>query len=442
MAIRPFWDYSMSKEEVENNEEKYFKQFLNILKSQPWKDKLSHFEHNLEAFKILIIPDMATAVANVICIVVDARFPKIDIIPAENVIGWKRYFIQRFPGLKVVIFSSFPKDQNHLISDATKVMSKTRRKKGGFMAYGLKEFLETCACLFPDKSTAINIKTDFEEWKRKIELETLEQFSDSDDLCTGGDKLKDFYSLNKKWEDDYEKKEFLTLGLVGFPNVGKSSFLNGIMGRKVASVSKTPGHTKYFQTIFITNNVVLCDCPGVVFPSIIEKQWQILSGIFPLSQLREPYTSIGYLAERTDLVKILRLKHPSENEDSNEWSAWDICIAWANKRGFFTAKSGRPDVYRAANHLLRLVTIGRIGIYQLPPGFNENKHLFNNDPETVSIRQFLKKYALYSKYKLDCIDSEQSADNISEEENEASFLCPADYKSFDSETTQSCVIKA
>lgn len=39
----------------------------------------------------------------------------------------------------------------------------------------------------------------------------------------------------------------LSLGMVGQPNAGKSSLINSLMGKRVVSVSKTPGHTKHFQ---------------------------------------------------------------------------------------------------------------------------------------------------------------------------------------------------
>ena len=64
----------------------------------------------------------------------------------------------------------------------------------------------------------------------------------------------------------------------GHPNVGKSSLMNGLIGRKVVSTSVTPGHTKYFQTYFLTKTVKLCDSPGLVFPSLIPKQLQASSG--------------------------------------------------------------------------------------------------------------------------------------------------------------------
>lgn len=46
-------------------------------------------------------------------------------------------------------------------------------------------------------------------------------------------------------------------------------------------------------------------------------------GCYPIAQLREPYSTIQFLAERLNLVKLLNLQHPESGE--NEWSAIDIC---------------------------------------------------------------------------------------------------------------------
>lgn len=173
--------------------------------------------------------------------------------------------------------------------------------------------------------------------------------------------------------------------MVGFPNVGKSSLLNALMGRKVVSVSRTPGHTKHFQTIFITNNVKLVDVPGTTFPSRTNKQLQVLIGSYPIAQLREPYGAIKFLAERIDLVKLLSLQHPEEG--SNEWSAIDICEAWARKRGFFTAKAARPDTYRAANSILRYALDGKLTLSFYPPNYVKNIEHFKKHPELAFVER-------------------------------------------------------
>lgn len=44
--------------------------------------------------------------------------------------------------------------------------------------------------------------------------------------------------------------------MIGYPNVGKSSTINCLIGEKKVSVSATPGKTKHFQTIVIDNEVI------------------------------------------------------------------------------------------------------------------------------------------------------------------------------------------
>lgn len=75
------------------------------------------------------------------------------------------------------------------------------------------------------------------------------------------------------------------VGLVGYPNVGKSSTINAILGAKKVTVSATPGKTKHFQTLPIPNErrVMLCDCPGLVFPSFAStKASMTCDGILPI----------------------------------------------------------------------------------------------------------------------------------------------------------------
>ena len=54
--------------------------------------------------------------------------------------------------------------------------------------------------------------------------------------------------------------------MVGYPNVGKSSVINVLCGIKRVSVGSMPGKTKHFQTIYLKPDLILCDCPGLVFP--------------------------------------------------------------------------------------------------------------------------------------------------------------------------------
>ena len=56
------------------------------------------------------------------------------------------------------------------------------------------------------------------------------------------------------------------VGLTGYPNVGKSSTINALFGAKKTAVAPTPGKTKHFQTLNVSEHMTLCDCPGLVIP--------------------------------------------------------------------------------------------------------------------------------------------------------------------------------
>ena len=69
--------------------------------------------------------------------------------------------------------------------------------------------------------------------------------------------------------------EQVIVGMIGYPNVGKSSTINAICQEKRVAVAARPGKTRHFQTIHLDDDMMLCDCPGLVFPSISQSKVSI-----------------------------------------------------------------------------------------------------------------------------------------------------------------------
>ena len=91
----------------------------------------------------------------------------------------------------------------------------------------------------------------------------------------------------------------LVVGLVGYPNVGKSSTINSLLGEKKVSVSSTPGKTKHFQTIILSPTMILCDCPGLVFPQFTTTKADLVcDGVLPIDQMREFTGPISLVVKR------------------------------------------------------------------------------------------------------------------------------------------------
>lgn len=59
-------------------------------------------------------------------------------------------------------------------------------------------------------------------------------------------------------------KQLISVGVIGFPNVGKSSIINSLKRCRAAAIGNTPGVTKAMQEINLDKNIVLIDSPGVV----------------------------------------------------------------------------------------------------------------------------------------------------------------------------------
>lgn len=341
---------------------------------------------------------------------------KIDLVEPHLILAWKHYFEEKYPAIHIVLFTSYSghstKSDRHGL--------KIRRRRGMLrMAWeGARQVL--CAC----KDIVLNVDgadIDFNPWEQKIKQESLEVSAESNSVVEVEIKhpQAEFKSFDYEEHVKY-KNGILTVGCVGYPNVGKSSLLNALMGKKVVSVSKTPGHTKHFQTIFLTENVKICDCPGLAFPSSTPRALQVLAGSYPIAQLRQPYNAIKYLAERVSLPSMLNLKR-SDDDGDEQWSAIEVCDLWALKRGYLTAKAARPDTYRAANSILRMALEGKISLCLRPINFSKDEEVWLNHPkipEIVEIQghEYTKKVP--EDLSEDNSESDSNPDEEEDEENE------------------------
>ncbi|KAM8869892.1 guanine nucleotide-binding protein-like 1 [Spinachia spinachia] len=441
---RPAWSYEMTRENLLRKEEKSYREYLDNLHAKNAPGSLSHFEHNLETWRQLW---RVLEMSDIILLIVDIRHPvlqfpptvyhyitgdlqkqvilvlnKADLCPPPLVIAWKHYLTSQFPHLHIVCFTSHPGQPY-----STVLQKKRMRKKADWShAGGPLDILKAC-----QEITAGRV--DLSSWEQKIKRDAVAEQLDGERPDEGAESVLMEHHTDRAMDmgnlsQELYKDGVLTLGCIGFPNVGKSSVLNSLVARKVVSVSRTPGHTKYFQTYYLTPTVKLCDCPGLVFPSLVNKQLQILAGIYPVSQLQEPYSSVGYLCARTPFLSVLKLRHPSlmdnkphqrnEGSESLDWTAWDVCDAWAERRGYKTAKAARNDVYRAANSLLRLAIDGRLCLCLRPPGYSCLREHWENHPDLSEIIALQGRTAAEGDVDRDDDDDDGESSTEPEEERD------------------------
>eukprot|EP00090_Calanus_glacialis_P022464 TRINITY_DN3466_c0_g1_i1.p1 TRINITY_DN3466_c0_g1~~TRINITY_DN3466_c0_g1_i1.p1 ORF type:complete len:576 (+),score=209.32 TRINITY_DN3466_c0_g1_i1:32-1759(+) len=202
------------------------------------------------------------------------------------------------------------------------------------------------------------------------EQNTTKAASKTDVLTS--DQLVDLFRSHKRFDS-----EDITVGFIGYPNVGKSSTINKLLCSKKVKVSETPGKTKHFQTLVLEDDITLCDCPGLVMPSICNsKAGMVLQGILPIDQLRDHVPVITLLLTFIP-PHVLESKYglvlPREDGVHAQLSSELLLIAHGTLRGFMTS-GGRPDQSRAARIVLKDYVSGKLLFCEAPPGVDQDRY--------------------------------------------------------------------
>ena len=170
------------------------------------------------------------------------------------------------------------------------------------------------------------------------------------------------------------------VGFVGYPNVGKSSVINALFGVKKVSMSRTPGKTKHLQTLELADsNITLCDCPGLVFPSIVAtRSHLVINGTVPLDELKDFVDPIRLIVAKIGPEPILKKYGVSAAEvkdgairrgvgEASDEMAHQVLCGLATHRQHFL-RVGVPDETWAARRILKDYCTGQLLHCELPEG--------------------------------------------------------------------------
>ena len=153
--------------------------------------------------------------------------------------------------------------------------------------------------------------------------------------------------------------------VVGIPNVGKSTLVNLLLGRKVAKVRDEPAVTKTEQLVSLDGGILLSDNPGLLWPDISEEATGLgLAFAGAISEAALDYESVARFGAGLLLARYPTLVMARYNLKELPSSGEALLMAIGHRRGCLR-KDGVIDMHKASDvliHEFRNGTIGRISL--------------------------------------------------------------------------------
>jgi ribosome biogenesis GTPase A len=160
----------------------------------------------------------------------------------------------------------------------------------------------------------------------------------------------------------HSDKPQVSVGFVGYPNVGKSSVINALAKKKVCNVAPVPGETKVWQYITLFRRTFLIDCPGVVPYSDDSETDIVLKGVTRAERLPDPEAHIAAIIDRCEA------RHLTATYGVEGWrNSVEFLIMIARKRGQLR-KGAEPDTALVAKAVINDWQRGKLPWYTRPPG--------------------------------------------------------------------------
>jgi nuclear GTP-binding protein len=207
--------------------------------------------------------------------------------------------------------------------------------------------------------------------------------------------LRQFAKLHNVTHRGSKKtKTPISVGIVGYPNVGTSSVINTLRRKAVCKVAPIPGETKVWQYVALTRSIFMIDCPGIVYDREGNNDVQaVLKGVVRVERLGS--------ADKTDVVdtvlQIVKKKDVIATYGILEWrDVNDFLDQLAKARGKLV-HGGVPDAEAVARAVLYDWQRGRLPWFNAPP-FESNQQF--REAQALPAGKQLKMIEHYNSFNI------------------------------------------
>ena len=158
----------------------------------------------------------------------------------------------------------------------------------------------------------------------------------------------------------HKDKKQISVGFIGYPNVGKSSIINTLKKKQVCKVAPIPGETKVWQYITLLRNIYLIDCPGIVPPTNDSDAEIVIKGVVRAERLADPEMVIPEVLSR------VKKEYLQKTYNIEDWEDWEDFLEKVAQKFGKLLKGGEGDTKQAAVMLINDLQRGKIP-YFVPP---------------------------------------------------------------------------
>jgi ribosome biogenesis GTPase A len=173
--------------------------------------------------------------------------------------------------------------------------------------------------------------------------------------------LKQFAKKVKHTQKNKDNLNKTLIGVIGYPNTGKSTLINFLVGRPVAKTGNEAGFTKGLQKLSLTKELMILDSPGVIpakeysMSDKAKMAKQTLLSARSSGKVRDPETAIQYLMN--DVPGVLEKNYKLKPQEDSELLLEELAL----KKNFMK-KGGKANLDRAARMILTDWQAGKIKI--------------------------------------------------------------------------------
>ena len=165
-----------------------------------------------------------------------------------------------------------------------------------------------------------------------------------------------------QWREKGQTGRRLRVMVAGIPNVGKSTFINRVAGRKAAAAGDKPGVTRGKQWIAVDNSLELLDTPGILWPKFEDPTvGELLAVTNAIKAEVVDREALGArFLQRLCALYPEAVRERYKLDPDPEAAPWELLERAARKRGFLVS-GGEADIERMANTLLTEYHSGKLG---------------------------------------------------------------------------------